>query len=67
MSTMTAPPPKLTIAKCTSCGLEARPPIVVPNIARGIETWLGRCANRKACAMRVRRAINRQRQEKRNA
>lgn len=52
MITVAVTPPRAEKVTCGECHLEARPPIVV------LVGKVGRCADRKACAMRQRRQAN---------
>lgn len=63
MISTTATPPKAGKVRCTECGLSARSPIVV-EIGHRTENKTGRCADRKACEMRQRRAENKRKTEK---
>jgi hypothetical protein len=62
MISTTATPPKAGKVRCLDCGMEARSPIVV-EIGKRTENKTGRCADRKACAMRQRREANRAKQK----
>jgi hypothetical protein len=54
MISTTVTPPRAGKATCTECWMTAHSPIVV-EISHG----KGRCADRKACEIRKRRAANR--------
>jgi len=62
MISTTATPAKTAKVRCTECGLESRAPIVVEVGSRS-ENKVGRCADRKACAMRKRRSENKRKAE----
>jgi hypothetical protein len=64
MISTTATPTRAAKVICLDCGLTARSPIVVANGAEGKDAVHGRCADRQACAMRQRRAANKQREAK---
>jgi hypothetical protein len=54
MITVSAPRPRAERVTCADCGLAARPPIIV-----AVGKTVGRCADRKACEIRKRRAASR--------
>lgn len=62
MITITSPVPQGVRVRCLECDLRARSPIVVATHEHengGTKEYRGKCSDRKACAMRQRRAANR--------
>jgi hypothetical protein len=67
MNTTTALPPKAEKHTCSECGLTSPAPIVVliRDKPSDRHASIARCANRKACDLRVLRLVNREKEAKR--
>ncbi|HVX39595.1 MAG TPA: hypothetical protein VHB25_08480 [Gemmatimonadaceae bacterium] len=61
MRATNSPPPPAPRYTCAECGLIAPAPIVIA-VANPKDDTHGRCSNKQACASRIRRTINKRKE-----